>query len=163
MSISSPVMMVALLGLPWFVVVYSRVAVDVWGDDVGQREAAVAGQRLRGGELGLDLEVRRLEALAGGAPLGGGVGGRVEGPHAGAAVGGGAAGAALKEGQARRHVLEHGRAGDGGGARRRGQLLVERRRREQDDGQGRDRLRRHGSCLVSRCSSSSSGAVVGWL
>nr|ACN32097.1 unknown [Zea mays] len=96
---------------------YSLVAVDVGGDVVGQREAAVAGQLLRRGEHSVDLNVGRLEAPARGLPVGPGVRRRVQGPHAVAALVVALAGfgcLALQEGQARRQVVEHVGARDVG-------------------------------------------------
>lgn len=111
---------------------YSLVAVDVRGDGVCQRDAAVAGQLLRRGELGADLNVSRLEAPARRPHVGPGVRGRVEGPHAVAALVAGLGRAALEEGQARRQVIEHVGARDVGPHLHRG-LDRQHRHRHQED------------------------------
>lgn len=122
---------------------YSRGTVDVGGDGVGQRcDAAVGGQGLRSGEVGVDLAVSRLEALARCLPLGHGVRGSDEAGHAGAALAGRDFVVSLHESEARRQLVEQVGAHDVGPH---GQQLLDSEHCE-EDGEGRALL--HGRLLL---------------
>jgi len=141
-------LLIELDDLTWTVRLYVPGAVDGGADGVGDADAALGGDV--GGVAGVeaaDTSGGALEAVAGGALVGGALGGGVEAPHAAAAGRGGTAARAAGVGEAGADRGAHLPARDGG--------LRGRRRRQQHRGHDGDRHELHAashvdlSCVLS--------------